>query len=164
MTMTMDRVIAGGIALAALAATPASAQASAAAVPESIALFYDALTAAPGKDVAGLIARATSPAWTSCGGNDACAAREQVVAAIAARQAGIPDIRWELKEVLVSGDRVVVRSEASGTPSGDFMGVPHGGRSFKLMSIDVHTLDAGKLVRSYHVEDWMGAVRQLSAK
>jgi predicted ester cyclase len=44
------------------------------------------------------------------------------------------------------------------------MGVPHGGKSFKLMSIDVHTIADGKLTRSYHLEDWMGAVRQLSAR
>jgi hypothetical protein len=36
--------------------------------------------------------------------------------------------------------------------------------TFKLMSIDVHTLEAGKLARSYHVEDWLGAVGQLAAK
>jgi len=44
------------------------------------------------------------------------------------------------------------------------MGAPHTGKSFKLMSIDVHTLEGGKMVRSYHIEDWLGAVRQLSAK
>jgi hypothetical protein len=31
------------------------------------------------------------------------------------------------------------------------------------MSIDVHTLQNGKMVRSWHIEDWMGAVRQLGA-
>ena len=44
------------------------------------------------------------------------------------------------------------------------MGAPYGGKSFKLMSIDVHTLENGKLTRSYHLEDWMGAVRQLSTR
>jgi hypothetical protein len=44
------------------------------------------------------------------------------------------------------------------------MGAPHSGKSFKLMSIDVHTLEGGKMIRSYHIEDWMGAVRQLTAK
>ena len=44
------------------------------------------------------------------------------------------------------------------------MGVPQGGKSFKLMSIDIHTVESGKITRSYHVEDWVGATRQLSAK
>jgi hypothetical protein len=28
----------------------------------------------------------------------------------------------------------------------------------------VHTLEGGRMIRSYHIEDWMGAVRQLTAK
>ena len=44
------------------------------------------------------------------------------------------------------------------------MGVPHGGKSFRIMSIDIHTVENGKLTRAYHVEDWMSAVRQLSSK
>jgi hypothetical protein len=31
------------------------------------------------------------------------------------------------------------------------------------MSIDVHTIENGRMTRSYHVEDWIGAVRQLNA-
>jgi predicted ester cyclase len=44
------------------------------------------------------------------------------------------------------------------------MGVPHAGRSFKILAIDIHTVENGKMVgKSYHVEDWMGAARQLRA-
>ena len=100
----------------------------------------------------------------SCGTNDVCGTREQVIAAIAGRHKAIPDLKWEIREVLVSGNRFTVRGEATGTPAGEFMGVPHGGKSFKLMSIDVHTIEGGKIVRSYHIEDWLGAVRQLSAR
>ena len=66
--------------------------------------------------------------------------------------------------MLVSGNQVTIRSEATGTPAGEFMGAPYSGKSFKLMSIDVHTLEGGKMIRSYRIEDWMGAVRQLTAK
>jgi hypothetical protein len=55
-------------------------------------------------------------------------------------------------------------SAATGTPAGKSMGARHTGKSFKLMSIDVHTPEGGKMVRSYHIEDWLGAVRQLSVK
>ena len=87
-----------------------------------------------------------------------------VIPAIAGRLKAIPDLKWEIKEVLVSGNRVTVRGEATGTPAGEFFGVPHGGKSFKIMSIDIHTIDGGKITRSYHIEDWAGAIRQLSAK
>src|SRR5215510_10346330 len=152
-------------ALAALSlATPATAQTAEQKAFAVVAPFYDGLNAAPGKDVAGLLRQATAPDWVSCGANDVCGAREQVIAAIAGRHKAIPDLKWEIKEVLVAGNRVTVRGEATGTPAGELMGVPHGGKSFKLMSIDVHTIEGGKIVRSFHVEDWLGAVRQLSGK
>ena len=51
---------------------------------------------------------------------------------------------------------------ASGTPSGEFMGIPHTGKSFNIMTIDVHTDNKdGKLVAAHHVEDWAGALKQL---
>ena len=159
-------ILVAGVALTGLltATLPASAQITGGAVPASVALFYDGLNAAPGKDVPGVLMRATASDWVSCGGNDVCGKRDQVIAAIAGRHKAVPDLKWEIKEVLVLGNRVVVRGEASGTPAGDFLGVPHGGKSFKLMSIDVHTIEGGKIARSYHVEDWIAAVRQLSAK
>ena len=130
----------------------------------AIAPFYDALNAAPGKDIAALVLAATTADFVSCGENDACLPRDQVAARIAGIGKAIPDLKWEIREVLVSGDRVTVRGEATGTPAGAFLGVPHGGRSFRTMSIDVHTIRDGKIARAYHVEDWMSAARQLAAK
>ncbi|MGH8865659.1 MAG: ester cyclase [Burkholderiales bacterium] len=66
--------------------------------------------------------------------------------------------------MLVDGNRVIVRSEASGTPAGPFFGVPHGGKSSRIMTIDIHTVQGGKLVEAHHVENRAGAIRQLSAK
>jgi predicted ester cyclase len=165
----MESIVKAIVFAAALTSMSFATQSAAAETPEQAALavvapFYDGLNAAPGKDVAAVLRRATAPEWVSCGANDVCGAREQVIAAIAGRHKAIPDLKWEIKEVLVSGNRVTVRGEATGTPAGEFMGVPHGGKSFKLMSIDVHTIEGEKIVRSYHVEDWLGAVRQLSAK
>src|SRR5262245_55246313 len=139
----MKAILAACIALAGLpvATTTVLAEVTRESAPASVTTFYDALNAAPGKDVSGLLMQATAPSWVSCGTNDVCLPREQVIAAIAGRHKAIPDLRWEIKEVLKSGNHVIVRGEASGTPAGDFMGVPHGGKSFKLMSIDVHTIE-----------------------
>lgn len=76
----------------------------------------------------------------------------------------IPDLGWEIKEVLVDGNRIIVRGEARGTPQGAFFGVPAGGKSFQIMTIDIHTVANGKLAAAHHVEDWAGAIRQLTAK
>lgn len=162
-TYNLARVVAALVSIAwllpsaALAQTLTTEQARAAIAP-----FYQALNA--GNDAVALVNQATSPEWMSCGGNDACRSRDQVGASIAGLQKTVPDLKWEIKEVLVSGDRAIVRGEATGTPAGPFMGVPPGGKSFRIMSIDVHTIKDGKLVRTYHVEDWMGAARQFSAQ
>ena len=116
-------------AAAALTALALATQSAAAQTPEQAALavvapFYDGLNAAPGKDVEGVLRRATAPEWVSCGTNDVCGPRDQVIPAIAGRLKAIPDLKWEIKEVLVSGNRVTVRGEATGTPAGEFLGVP----------------------------------------
>lgn len=155
------------IALATIVVQPLTAQAQS-LTPEqaraAVTPFYDALNAAPGKDGAALVMLATAEGWQSCSGNDECKPREEVAKTIAGFAKVLPNLRWEIKELMVHGDRVIVRGEGSGTPSGDFMGVAHGGNSFKILAIDLHTVTNGKMVgRTYHVEDWMGATRQLRA-
>jgi hypothetical protein len=34
---------------------------------------------------------------------------------------------------------VIVRGEVTGTPAGDLFGVPHTGKTFKIMAIDIQT-------------------------
>ena len=159
----MKRAFVTVLLAASLSAPAAHAEMSPEAARAAVAPFYKALNAAFAQDSADLIRQATATAWVSCRGNDACNSRDEVIAGVAARLKSVPDLKWEIKDVLVSGNQVTVRGEATGTPAGEFFGAPHTGKSFKLMSIDVHTIEGGKMVRSYHIEDWMGAVRQLSA-
>lgn len=126
-----------------------------------IAPFYDALTAPATKDVRALVEALASPDWRSFSGEGVSKGREEFIQQVTGFGRLIPDLVWEIKEVVADGDTIVVRSEASGTPAADFMGVPHSGRRFAIMTIDVHTLADGKLVRAHHVEDWAGALRQL---
>jgi predicted ester cyclase len=129
-----------------------------------VAPFYDMLNQPASKDLRALAETVIAPGWRSFAGENNSKGREEFVGQLGAFGKLIPDLRWEIKEVLVAGDRVVVRSEASGTPVGPFLGVAHGGKSFRIMTIDVHTVRDGKLIEAHHVEDWAGAVRQLSAK
>lgn len=158
----MNRAFATAMLLAA-AIAPARAEMSPDAARAAVAPFYKALNAEFASESAGLIRQATAADWVSCRGNDVCNSREEVVAGVAQRLKSVPDLKWEIGDVLVAGNQVTVRGEATGTPAGEFMGAPRSGKSFKVMSIDVHTIDGGKMVRSYHIEDWIGAVRQLTA-
>jgi predicted ester cyclase len=74
----------------------------------------------------------------------------------------IPDLKWEPQEILRDGDQVVVRSIASGSPKGDFMGMSlDGSRSFRMMTIDIHTVENRRIRRVHHLEEWMAALKQL---
>lgn len=76
----------------------------------------------------------------------------------------IPDLKWEPQELLNDGDMYVVRSIASGTPNGDFMGLPTDGtKSFEIMTIDIHKILDGKIVEVHHLEDWGTAMKQLKS-
>jgi predicted ester cyclase len=76
----------------------------------------------------------------------------------------IPDLKWEIQEMLQEGNKVVVRSLASGSPKGDFMGLSlDGSRSFKVMTIDIHTVEGGKVKQVHHLEEWTTAIKQLKA-
>lgn len=130
-------------------------------VTSIIAPFYDALTIPSSKDVRALVERVASPDWRSFAGESASKSRDEFIQQVIGFGKAIPDLSWQIKEVFSDGDRIIVRSEASGTPAGDFMGVPHGGRRFAVMTIDIHTVTEGRLVRAHHVEDWAGAIRQL---
>ena len=76
----------------------------------------------------------------------------------------MPDLNWEIQDMHQDGNTVIVRSRATGTPVAPFFGVDGEGRSFDIMTIDIHELDDGKILRTYHVEDWAGALQQLAGK
>lgn len=76
----------------------------------------------------------------------------------------MPNINWQVQEMIQEGNKVVVRSRATATPKGPLFGVDGKGNSFDILTIDIHTLNNGKIVSTYHVEDWAGALRQLAKK
>ena len=74
----------------------------------------------------------------------------------------IPDLAWTPVDKVTEGDKFVVRSVATGTPKGDFMGIPcDGTKSFKIDTIDIHEFSGDRIVRVHHLEDWASAMRQL---
>ncbi len=126
-----------------------------------IAPFYDALNTPASKDVRALIEGLASPDWRSFSGETVSKGRDEFIQQVMGFGKLLPDLAWDIKSVFADGDTIIVRSEASGTPAADFMGIPHAGKRFAIMAIDVHTVLDGKLLRAHHVEDWASALRQL---
>lgn len=74
----------------------------------------------------------------------------------------IPNLKWEPQEILQDGNKIIVRSNFSGSPVGEFMGMKlDGTKSFNSMSIDIHTVEHGKISKIYHVEEWTTVIAQL---
>ena len=99
-TLTVSLVI----ATLALAGSPAFAQMSEESARASLVPFYKALNAVNAKDAPELIKQSTAPEWVTCRGNDLCNTRDEVMAGVGQRLKAIPDLKWEIKEVLVSGN------------------------------------------------------------
>jgi predicted ester cyclase len=130
-------------------------------VREIIAPLYEALNQPQKKDVRALLAQACHADYRSYSTNEEWLSRDQLAEVFKQIGASVPDLAWSIKDVIVSGDQVIVRGQATGTPTGDFWGVAPTGRSFNTMAVDIFTIRAGKLATGYHVENWVGALQQL---
>jgi ketosteroid isomerase-like protein len=130
-----------------------------------IAPWYSLFNVASRGDVKTIQEQILTADYESCAGYlpGECWGRETSIKVVSNFAKSIPDMKFDIKEVLVAGDRVIVRGEVSGTPAGDLFGVPHTGKSFKIMSIDIQTIKDGKIAKTYHMENWLSALGQFRA-
>jgi ketosteroid isomerase-like protein len=131
-----------------------------------IAPWYSLFNVASRGDVRAIQEAVLTEDYESCAGYlpGECWGRETSIKVVSNFASTIPDMTFEIKEVLVAGDRVVVRGEVTGTPSGELFGVPHSGKSFRIMAVDIQTIRDGKIAKTYHMENWLSAIGQLRAK
>jgi predicted ester cyclase len=128
--------------------------------------FYTEILSRPGRDDLGaMVATVLAPEWESIGDySGAASTRGQFVQLIGGFGSLVPNLNWKIEEIVADGNRFVVRGRATGTPTATFFGVDPNGNSFDIMAIDIHTVENGLIVKTYHVEDWAGALGQLSAQ
>ena len=65
--------------------------------------------------------------------------------------------------IIDAGDTVVVRSTISGTQAGPFAGFESKGKPFSVMAIDIHQFKDGKVVKTWHIENWLSGFFQMGA-
>ena len=132
---------------------------------ETVTVFYDLLSNPSDATQVAAFQDVTSDAWESIGNYSGDnKSREAFLGQIDGFAQLMPDLDWAVQAMHQDGDTVVVRSRATGTPVAPFFGVDGEGRSFDVMAIDIHELEDGKIVRTYHVEDWATALQQLSGQ
>lgn len=75
-----------------------------------------------------------------------------------------PDLRFEVQDMLASGDKVVARFRATGTQDGGFMGMPASGRHVDVEGIDIiRFADDGLAHEHWGLFDALGMMQQLGA-
>ena len=128
--------------------------------------WYSLFNVASRGDVKAIQEQILTDDYQSCSGYlpGECWGRDTSIKVVANFANTIPDMKFDIKEVLVAGDRVIVRGEVTGTPSGELFGVPHSGKSFRMMAIDIQTIKDGRIAKTFHMENWLSAIGQLRAK
>ena len=153
------------ILAAATLAVSSIASAAMADNAETVQAFYELLSNPGSETHTAAFVAATADTWESVGDYSGdTKSRDAFLGQVGGFAQLLPDLNWAIQDMHESGDFVTVRSRATGTPIAPFFGVDGEGRSFDIMTIDIHELSDGKIVRSYHVEDWAGALQQLSGR
>ena len=129
---------------------------------EIVRPFYtECLTVNPRADAAATLNRLLAESFQSIGSADT-KGKAQLIGQIQFFWKLVPDLKWEVQEMLQEGNQVVVRSIASGSPRGELMGLHlDGSRSFQIMTIDIHTVERNQITKVHHLEDWATAIKQL---
>jgi predicted ester cyclase len=125
--------------------------------------FYDSLNRPAEKDVPALLAEACHDDYHSYHTNSEWLTLQELAGIFTGMGQAIPDLTWDVAELHVVDDKIIVRGRAQGTPTAAFWGAPPTGKSFDTMAIDLFTVRGDKLASCHHIENWMTALEQINA-
>jgi steroid delta-isomerase-like uncharacterized protein len=72
-----------------------------------------------------------------------------------------PDIRVAVEDQVAEGDKVVSRWTATGTHTGDLMGIPPTGRRVEISGVTINRFSGGKIAEDWYQSDDLGMMQQL---
>ncbi|MDO8984388.1 ester cyclase [Cypionkella sp.] len=127
---------------------------------QAIKLFYQALS----DNKPELLDQILAPDWQDIPVNQGQAAgRDGFKPFVGGFHTMFPDLKVVNDDIIDAGDKVIVRSTISGTQAAAFGAFPSKGKPFSIMAIDIHQFKDGKVVQTWHVEDWLGGLYQMGA-
>ncbi|WP_372660611.1 ester cyclase [Amycolatopsis kentuckyensis] len=92
------------------------------------------------------------------------ATRDDLIAVQKADVAAVPDLHWELRELLFDGDRLAARLVNTGTPVREWLGVAPTGASFEITEYAIYQVHNGRFVHMTALHDAGELHRQLTAR
>jgi len=76
--------------------------------------------------------------------------------------AAFPNFHVTIEDLVGEGDKVVARITMSGTHTGtEFLGLPAGGKQFKIAGISIFRVASGKIIEHWGVGDTLSLMQQL---
>jgi steroid delta-isomerase-like uncharacterized protein len=89
------------------------------------------------------------------------AGREGARAFIGTYLNAFPDVKLTIEDMITEGDKVVTRWTATGTHTGELMGIPATGKRITVTGLDITRFSGGKSVEFWGQFDQMGMMQQL---
>ncbi len=77
--------------------------------------------------------------------------------------ASFSDMKGETTHMLIDGDYVMARCEYSMTHSGEAFGIPATGATISFTAFDLHRIEDGLIVQTWHLEDFAAIQNQIKA-
>lgn len=72
-----------------------------------------------------------------------------------------PDVRIVIHDMVQAPGQVAVRAEITGTHLGELFGIAATGKQVSFRLHEFHALENGRVVTTWHMEDWFGLFLQL---
>ena len=88
--------------------------------------------------------------------------RDVVVGVLKGIVDAVPDIHWEVDELLFDRDGIAVRAINTGTPVKEWLGVPPSGASFTIVEYAIYKVRDGRFVQMTNLHDSAELIRQLA--
>ena len=125
---------------------------------KTAALWYEAFS----QNEPALFDRILSESWTDIPSPPGIpAGPEGARLLLASLKKAFPDLKLTIEDTIMEGNKVVVRAVMSGTQTETFLDFPSKNRKMTIQVVDIHEFKAGKIIRTWHTEDWMTGLRQL---
>ncbi|QPK02511.1 ester cyclase [Enterobacter mori] len=78
-------------------------------------------------------------------------------------RSAVPDLRCDVEQMIISGNRVVSHLHFRGTFTGAFGKLKGMGQKIDFIATDIYEISEGKIVANWHIEDNLTLMKQLGA-
>lgn len=80
---------------------------------------------------------------------------------VAAMRKGFPDLHYSIKDLVITGDRIVARVQMTGTLLGELWGMQPNGRKIEVDQVNIEYVKDGRITAHWRLTDELKMMKQL---